>query len=88
MSRNTCLGTTSDTFSIRWLGKMLSKTKRLKALQQVRKADRLSDLNKWDMKSKLAVTTSTVLGVDVRPRQSIAPRPRESSGEDNTANLS
>eukprot|EP00972_Heterocapsa_arctica_P109346 16100934-Heterocapsa_arctica.AAC.1 len=59
-----------------------------KALPQVRKADRSSDQSKWDMKSKLAVTTKTALGVDVLPRLSTAPRQREFSGEDNTVNLS
>eukprot|EP00972_Heterocapsa_arctica_P031745 4677176-Heterocapsa_arctica.AAC.1 len=50
--RNTSLGTTSDTFSTRWLGKMRSTTTRSKVHPQDRKADISSDLNKWDMKFK------------------------------------
>eukprot|EP00972_Heterocapsa_arctica_P003412 509293-Heterocapsa_arctica.AAC.1 len=50
MFRNTCSGITSDIFSTPSLGKTPSKTKRSKAHPLGKKADRSSDLNKWDMK--------------------------------------
>eukprot|EP00972_Heterocapsa_arctica_P037216 5480209-Heterocapsa_arctica.AAC.1 len=63
---------------------MRSKTNRSKAHPQERKADKLSDLNKWGMMSRPAGNMSTVLGVGVIPRLSTVSRRKEFSGEENS----
>eukprot|EP00972_Heterocapsa_arctica_P018660 2758476-Heterocapsa_arctica.AAC.1 len=63
---------------------MLSKTRRSKVHPLERKADRSSDPNKWDMKSRPVGTVSTVLDVGEIPRLSTASRRKEFFGEENT----
>eukprot|EP00972_Heterocapsa_arctica_P068289 10090445-Heterocapsa_arctica.AAC.1 len=60
------------------------KNNNIKGSPTINKADKLSDLNKWDMMSNPAGTMSTVLGVGVIPRLSTVSRRKESSGEDNS----
>eukprot|EP00972_Heterocapsa_arctica_P050956 7490611-Heterocapsa_arctica.AAC.1 len=63
---------------------MLSNTRRSKVHPQGRKADRSSDLNKWDIKSRPAGTMSTVLDVGEIPRLSTVSRRKECFGGENT----
>eukprot|EP00972_Heterocapsa_arctica_P019969 2947304-Heterocapsa_arctica.AAC.1 len=67
---------------------MHSKTTRSKAHPLGRKADRSSDLSKWDMKFRPVEITSIVLDVGGMPRPSAVFRQQKFVGGENTVSQS
>eukprot|EP00972_Heterocapsa_arctica_P042668 6290156-Heterocapsa_arctica.AAC.1 len=66
---------------------MLSTTKISKVHPQERKADKLSDLNQWDMKFRPAGTMGIDLDVGEMPTLNALSRRKEYSGEENSNGL-